>query len=52
MLRRVAGATGEGAELELYFGATSGEIFGSGDAGASWSVVAQRLPAIASLRAA
>ena len=52
VLRQAFAVTGEGAELELYFGATSGEIFGSGDAGASWSVVAQRLPAIASLRAA
>ena len=52
MLRQAFAATGEGAELELYFGATSGEIFGSGDAGSSWSVVAQRLPAIASVRAA
>ena len=52
VLRQAFSATGEGAGLELYFGATSGEIFGSGDAGASWSVVAQRLPAIASVRAA
>ena len=52
VLRQAFAVTGEGAELELYFGATSGEIFGSGDAGASWSLVAQRLPAIASVRAA
>lgn len=52
VLRQSFTATGSGAALELYFGATSGEIFGSGDAGASWFGVASRLPAIASLRAA
>ncbi|MDQ3724033.1 MAG: exo-alpha-sialidase [Actinomycetota bacterium] len=52
VLRQSFAATGEGPTLELYFGATSGEIFGSGDAGASWCGVAQRLPAIASIRPA
>jgi photosystem II stability/assembly factor-like uncharacterized protein len=52
VLRQAFAATGEGPQLELYFGATSGEIFGSADAGASWFGVAQRLPAIASVRAA
>jgi photosystem II stability/assembly factor-like uncharacterized protein len=51
ILRQAFTATGAGPELELYFGATSGEIFGSGDAGASWSSLACRLPAIASVRA-
>jgi photosystem II stability/assembly factor-like uncharacterized protein len=51
ILRQSFTATGSGADLELYFGATSGEIFGSGDAGASWFGVASRLPAIASVRA-
>jgi photosystem II stability/assembly factor-like uncharacterized protein len=51
VLRQSFAATGSGAGLELYFGATSGEIFGSGDAGASWFGVATRLPAIASVRA-
>jgi photosystem II stability/assembly factor-like uncharacterized protein len=50
VLRQSFTTTGEGAELELYFGATAGEIFGSGDAGASWFGVASRLPAIASVR--
>jgi len=35
-----------GAPLELYFGATSGDVFGSGDAGASWFTVATRLPPV------
>jgi photosystem II stability/assembly factor-like uncharacterized protein len=52
VLRQSFAATGAGASLELYFGATSGEIFGSGDAGATWFGVAQRLPAIASVRPA
>jgi photosystem II stability/assembly factor-like uncharacterized protein len=52
VLRQAFAATGEGDALELYFGATSGEIFGSGDAGKTWFGVAQRLPAIASVRPA
>ena len=50
VLRQSFAATGAGATLELYFGATSGEMFGSGDAGRTWFSVAQRLPAIASVR--
>jgi photosystem II stability/assembly factor-like uncharacterized protein len=36
--------------LGLYFGATSGELFGSGDGGRSWSTIASRLPPILSVR--
>jgi molybdopterin converting factor small subunit/photosystem II stability/assembly factor-like uncharacterized protein len=36
--------------LGLYFGATSGEVFGSADGGSSWSVVARDLPAVLSVR--
>jgi photosystem II stability/assembly factor-like uncharacterized protein len=43
--------SGEGNSLELYFGATSGDVFGSGDAGASWSTVATRLPPVLSVAA-
>jgi photosystem II stability/assembly factor-like uncharacterized protein len=50
ILRQSFDRAGEGAELELYFGATCGEIFGSRDAGRSWFAVASRLPAIASVR--
>ena len=39
----------EGEQLELYFGATSGDVFGSGDAGATWSTVATRLPPVFSV---
>jgi hypothetical protein len=50
ILRQSFDSAGEGEQLELYFGATSGEIFGSRDAGKQWFGVASRLPAIASLR--
>jgi hypothetical protein len=51
VLRQAFAGTGEGRDLELYFGANSGELFGSGDAGATWFTVARRLPPIASVRA-
>jgi photosystem II stability/assembly factor-like uncharacterized protein len=49
VLRQAFCSTGEGDGLELYFGATSGEVFGSGDAGASWATVAERLPPVFSV---
>ena len=36
--------------LGLYFGATSGDVFGSGDGGQSWSTVARYLPPVTSVR--
>jgi photosystem II stability/assembly factor-like uncharacterized protein len=51
VLRQAFETTGEGERLELYFGATSGELFGSGDAGASWFTVASRLPPVYSVTA-
>jgi photosystem II stability/assembly factor-like uncharacterized protein len=51
VLRHGFDRAGEGDALELYFGATSGEVFGSGDAGASWFSVATRLPPVYSVRA-
>ncbi len=50
ILRQAFGTGGEGDGLELYFGATSGEVFGSGDAGRTWSTVAQRLAPVTSVR--
>jgi photosystem II stability/assembly factor-like uncharacterized protein len=44
---RLAGDDG----LELYFGTTTGEVFGSGDAGASWFNVTSQLPPIYSVSA-
>lgn len=38
--------------LGLYFGATSGEVFGSGDGGASWSLVARDIAPVLSVRVA
>jgi photosystem II stability/assembly factor-like uncharacterized protein len=50
VLRQAFDRAGEGPELELYFGATSGSLFGSGDAGATWSTVAEHLPPVFSVR--
>ena len=49
--RRSARA-GEGADLQLYFGATSGDVFGSADAGASWFSAHERLAPVTSVRVA
>ena len=46
VLRQAFCRTGEGSPVELYFGATSGGVFGSSDAGASWFEVAARLPPV------
>jgi hypothetical protein len=51
VLRQAFGRTGEGESLELYFGATSGEVFGSGDAGGKWFTAAAHLPPVYSVRA-
>ena len=50
VLRQAFTSTGEGEGLGLYFGATSGDVFGSADAGANWSEVATRLPPVFALR--
>ena len=52
VLREAFDSKGEGKRLELYLGATSGDLFGSGDAGASWGTVAEHLPPVYSVRAA
>jgi photosystem II stability/assembly factor-like uncharacterized protein len=51
ILREAFDWAGQGDGLELYFGATSGDVFGSADAGASWSTVATRLPPVLSVAA-
>jgi hypothetical protein len=51
ILRHGFDRTGEGPALELYFGATSGDVFGSGDAGATWFAAATRLPPVYSVSA-
>jgi hypothetical protein len=50
VLRQAFQYRGAGPELELYFGATSGDVFGSGDAGATWFTAARHLPPVYSVR--
>ncbi len=50
ILRQAFGHDGRDP-LGLYFGAESGEIFGSADGGATWGVVADHLPPVYSVRA-
>jgi photosystem II stability/assembly factor-like uncharacterized protein len=52
VLREAFDSAGAGDKLELYFGATSGDVFGSQDAGATWSASATHLPPVYSVRAA
>jgi hypothetical protein len=51
VLRQAFARAGEGPALELYFGATSGDVFGSADAGRSWFTVASSLPPVSSVAA-
>jgi photosystem II stability/assembly factor-like uncharacterized protein len=51
VLREAFAWTGEGDDLELYVGATSGDVFGSGDAAATWFEAATRLPPVLSVYA-
>jgi hypothetical protein len=41
-----------GDGLGLYFGATSGDVFGSTDGGVQWSALARHLPPVLSIRCA
>jgi photosystem II stability/assembly factor-like uncharacterized protein len=52
ILRQAFDVEGEGGDLGLYFGATSGEVFGSGDGGGTWRTVAPRLAPVTSVRVA
>jgi molybdopterin converting factor small subunit len=49
VLRQAFGHDGKDP-LGLYFGAESGEVFGSADGGASWSTVAEHLAPVLSVR--
>jgi hypothetical protein len=51
VLREAFDWAGEGDALELYFGATSGAVFGSGDAGATWFDAATHMPPVLSVTA-
>jgi len=50
ILRQAFGADGR-EPMGLWFGATSGEVFGSADAGATWHVAARDLAPVLSIRA-
>jgi photosystem II stability/assembly factor-like uncharacterized protein len=52
VLRHAFAQTGEAEGLELYFGATNGDVFASGDAGKSWSTAATYLPPVSSVAVA
>ena len=52
ILRQAFCGEGAGATMGLYFGATSGDVFGSGDAGKTWFTAATKLPPVHSVRAA
>ena len=52
ILREAFDWTGEGESLELYFGATSGAVYGSADGGATWFEAAADLPPVHSISAA
>jgi photosystem II stability/assembly factor-like uncharacterized protein len=52
ILRQAFDRDGSGAEMGLYFGATSGDVFGSADRGASWFTVRERLAPVNSVRLA
>jgi len=50
ILRQAFDHDGQGSSMGLWFGATSGEVFGSVDAGGSWFTVAPRLAPVTSVR--
>jgi photosystem II stability/assembly factor-like uncharacterized protein len=52
ILRQAFDREGSGPSMGLYFGATSGDVFGSGDAGATWFTAATKLPPVHSVRVA
>jgi hypothetical protein len=52
ILRQAFARDGSGSSMGLYFGATSGDVFGSTDAGASWFTAATKLPPVHSVRVA
>jgi hypothetical protein len=52
ILRQAFAHEGSGESMSLFFGATSGDVFGSRDAGATWFTAATKLPPVHSVRVA
>jgi photosystem II stability/assembly factor-like uncharacterized protein len=52
VLRQAFDRQGQGSEMGLFFGATSGDVFGSADAGRNWFSVRERLAPVTSVRVA
>jgi hypothetical protein len=52
ILRQAFCGEGSGESMSLFFGATSGDVFGSRDAGARWFTAATKLPPVHSVRVA
>jgi BNR/Asp-box repeat len=52
ILRQAFAREGSGESMSLFFGATSGDVFGSRDAGATWFTAATKLPPVHSVRVA
>jgi photosystem II stability/assembly factor-like uncharacterized protein len=52
ILRQAFDREGEGEAMGLYFGATSGDVFGSPDGGRSWFIAHERLAPVNSVRVA
>ena len=52
ILRQAFAREGSGPGMGLYFGATSGDVFGSRDAGTTWFTAATKLPPVHSVRVA
>jgi photosystem II stability/assembly factor-like uncharacterized protein len=52
VLRQAFDREGAGVDLGLYFGATSGDVFGSADGGGHWFSVHERLAPVTSVRVA
>jgi photosystem II stability/assembly factor-like uncharacterized protein len=50
VLRQAFGGSGEGPSQQLAFGATSGAVFASPDAGRTWAAAAERLAPVTSVR--
>jgi photosystem II stability/assembly factor-like uncharacterized protein len=52
ILRQAFDRDGQGDDMSMWFGATSGEVFGTMDAGRSWFTAAPRLAPVTSVRVA